>query len=224
VRKAVLLGVLLAVLSAASAFAFDPAELNRLTFVNSTGREIQMVFLSPTDSEYWGPDIIPTDFVLKVGASVDYYVHSPHEVFTYDVLATDGKGSSIEMRDLKLTRGRKQTVTLASTDLKREAPQFTLAMLTVENDTGGQIQYLFMSPADSDAWGADLLTGDTTLQDGESWSISVPVGKEKAPYNFFAEDEDGRAFFFGATLDPSRGTEFSVSIDRSDLSGPGAEE
>jgi hypothetical protein len=223
-RKAVLPGVLLAVLSAAAAFAFDPSELNKLTFVNSTGGEIQMIFLSPADSEFWGPDIIGADFVLEVGGSVGYYVHSPQELFSYDVLATDGKGNSFEMRDLKLTRGKKQTITLTAKDLTSKAPSFTLATLTVDNDTGAEIHYLFMSPADSDAWGADLLSGENTLEDGDSWSISVPVGKEKAPYNFFAEDDEGRAFFFSATLDPSRGTTFSVSIDRSDLSGPGEEE
>ena len=48
---------------AASAFAFNPDELNKITFQNTTGTKIEMIFLSPGDSEYWGPDIIGADYV-----------------------------------------------------------------------------------------------------------------------------------------------------------------
>ena len=52
-RKMVLAAFLFAAVSAASVFAFDPDELNKITFVNDTGTKIEMIFLSPGDSKYW---------------------------------------------------------------------------------------------------------------------------------------------------------------------------
>ncbi|MGA2479209.1 MAG: hypothetical protein ABSG63_10720 [Spirochaetia bacterium] len=222
-RKILLSMVLLGVLSAASAFAFDPAELNRITFVNTTGAQIQTIFLSPGDSMYWGPDIIGADFVLKDGGSIGYYVHYPQSSFDFDVLATDDQGREFVMRGLKMVDGKEQTITLTRKGLDTAATEFTLATVEVENDTGAEIQYLFISPADSDAWGADLLDEENTLADGDSHAIVIPVGKEKAPYNLFAEDGDGKSYFFNVTIDPSKGKEFAVSIEKGDMQAPGGE-
>ena len=219
-RKILLSVMLLAVLSAASAFAFDPEELNRITFVNSTGAKIQMIFLSPGDSEFWGPDIIGADYVLKDGGSIRYYVHYPQSSFNFDVLATDDAGRQFVHRNLKMVDGKEQTITLTRKGLDSTATEFSLATLEVENDTGNEIQYLFISPADSDAWGADLLDAESTLADGDSHAIVIPVGKQKAPYNLFAQDGEGRSYFFNVTIDPSKGKEFTVSIEKGDLQLP----
>jgi hypothetical protein len=222
-RKTLLAAILLAVLSAAAAFAFNPDKLNKITFQNSTGTKIQMIFLSPADSEYWGPDIIGADYVLKDGGSIGYYVHFPHEATTFDVMATDDKGNKFEMRDFKVIAGKEQTITLTRKSLNRTAPDFTLATLAVENDTGHELQYLFISPADSETWGADLLDEERTLADGDSHNIVIPMGTDKVQYNLMATDENDDEYIFNVTINPAKGKEFTVAIDASDLQQSGGE-
>ena len=220
-RKILLPAILLAVLSAAAAFAFDPDELNKITFQNTTGTKIEMIFLSPGDSEYWGPDLIGADYVLKDGGSIGYYVHYPEASFKFDVLATDDQGNKFELRDLNLTDGKESIVKLTSKNLNDTSPDFTLFTLEVTNNTGYEIDYLFISPNDSDAWGADLLDEETTLADGDSHSIVIPVGKDKVKYNLMAADEYDDEYSFDLTLDPKKGYELSVSIEESDLQSGG---
>jgi hypothetical protein len=222
-RKILLPAILLAVLSAAAAFAFDPDELNKITFQNSTGTKIQMIFLSPGDSEYWGPEIIGADYVLKDGGSIGYYIHYPRASSTFDVMATDDKGNTFELRDFKVTDGKDQTITLTRKSLNRTAPDFTLATLEVENDTGHELEYLFISPADSETWGADLLDEESTLADGDSHSILIPMGTNKAQYNLMATDENDDEYIFNVTINPAKGKEFTVAIDASDLQKSGGE-
>ena len=222
-RKTPLAAILFAVLSAAAAFAFNPDELNKITFQNSTGTKIQMIFLSPGDSEYWGPEIIGADYVLKDGGSIGYYVHFPQETTTFDVMATDDKGNKFEMRDFKVTAGREQTITLTRKSLNRTAPDFTLAALEVQNDTGHELQYLFISPADSETWGADLLDEERTLADGDSHGIVIPMGTDKVEYNLMATDENDDEYIFNVTINPAKGKEFTVAIDASDRQESGGE-
>ena len=222
-RKTLLPAILIAVLSAAAAFAFTPDELNKITFQNSTGTKIQMIFLSPGDSDYWGPDIVGADYVLKDGGSIGYYVHYPRSAGTFDVMAIDDRGNKFELRDFKVTDGKEQMITLTRKSLNRTAPEFALATLAVENDTGHELQYLFISPADSEIWGADLLDEESTLADGDSHSIVIPIGKDKVEYNLMATDENDDEYIFNVTINPAKGKEFAVSIDASDLQMSGGE-
>ena len=216
-RKAMMVAAALAVVSASAAFAFDPDELNKITFTNATGTKIEMIFLSPGDSKYWGPDIIGADYFVKDGGSVGYYVHYPDKSFKFDIMATDDKGNRFEMRDFELTDGKEQTVTLTRKSLNKSAPDFNLVTVHVKNSTGQEVQYLFISPNDSDAWGADLLDENTTLADGDTHSIVVPVGKKKVKYNLMAVDDNNREYSFDVTIDPKKGDEFDISVDEGDL-------
>ena len=200
-----------------AAFAFNPDELNKITFLNSTGGKIEMIFLSPGDSDFWGPDIVGADYFLKDGGSLGYYVHYPETSFKFDIMATDDKGNRFELRDFALTDGKEQTVTLTKKSLNKSAPDFNLMTVHVLNSTGKEVEYLFISPDDSDAWGADLLDENTTLADGDTHSIVVPVGKKKVKYNLMAVDADNAEYSFNVTLDPKKGDEFDVTVDAGDI-------
>lgn len=216
-RKIVLASLILAAVSATTAFAFNPDELNKITFQNSTGTKIEMIFLSPSDSDYWGPDLIGADYVLKDGGSLGFYLHYPESSFKFDIMATDDKGNRFELRDLTVTDGKEQTVKFTRKNLNAAAPDFTLATLNVENATGMEMVYLFISPSDSDAWGVDLLDEDTTLPDGETHSIVIPVGTAKVKYNLMAVDENDDEYIFDVSLDPKKDDVFDVTIEESDL-------
>jgi hypothetical protein len=216
-RKVMSMAALLAALAAASAFAFDPRELNKITFQNSTGTKIEMIFLSPSDSEYWGPDIVGADFVVKDGGSLGYYIHYPEKTFKFDIMATDEAGHMFEVYNYVLTDGKESTITFTQKNLNSKAPEFTFATLKVTNNTDHELQYLFISPEDSDAWGVDLLDEETTLPAGDTHSIVIPIGKNKVTYNLMAADENGDEYVFDLTIDPAKGNDFKAAIDTGDL-------
>ena len=215
-KKKVSLAVLF-VLAAVSVFAFDPDELNKITFVNSTGTKIEMIFLSPGDSKLWGPDLVGADYVVNDGASVSYYVHYPDTSFTFDIMATDDRGNKFELRDYRISDGKEGTVRITRESLDSAAPDFKLVTLEVENNTGREIDYLFVSPSDSDAWGCDMLDSETTLADGDSHRIVIPVGKDPVTYNLMAADEDDKEYQFDVKIDPRKGDTLTVSIEPQDL-------
>ncbi len=207
----------LALVCAATAFAFNPDELNKITFQNTTGTKIEMIFLSPGDSQYWGPDIIGADYFLKDGGAIGYYVHYPEKSFKFDIMATDDQGNKFEVRDFLMTDGKEASVKLTRKTLNQEAPDFTLATVHIQNATGHELQYLFVSPNDSDAWGVDLLDEATTVADGDEHSFVLAVGKDTVKYNLMAVDENNDEYKFNMTIDPQAKKEFTWSIDPSDL-------
>ncbi len=218
-RKIIAISLMLVVLSAAAAFAFNPDELNKITIQNTTGTKIEMIFLSPGDSDYWGPDIIGADYVLKDGGSIGYYLHYPEKSFKFDIMATDDNGNKFEQRDIVVTDGKELTLKITKKNLNATAPDFTLATVHFENATGHELQYLFVSPNDSKAWGVDLLDESTTLADGDTHSIVIPIGKNKTKYNLMAVDENNDEYSFNLTLDPAKASkDFTWSIEASDLS------
>ena len=219
-RRVLLATVAFAAVSAASVFAFDPDELNKITFDNSTGSKIEMVFLSPADSKFWGPDIIGADYFLKNGASLGYFVHYPDATFKFDIMATDDDGNEFEVRDFVMTDGNEARVKLTPKSLNKTAPDFTRATVHIDNDTGHEIQYLFVSPSDSDAWGVDLLDEDTTVADGDSHSFVLAVGKDKVKYNLMGVDENNDEYQFNLTIDPRAKKEFTWAIEPDDLVKP----
>ena len=216
-RRIALAALVLAAVSAATAFAFNPDELNKITFQNLTGTKIEMIFLSPGDSKFWGPDIIGADYYLKDGATLGYYVHYPDKSFKFDIMATDDQGSKFEVRDLIINDGREASVKITRKSLNKEAPDFTLATVHIENATGHELQYLFVSPDDSNAWGVDLLDAETTVADGDEHSFVLAVGKDKVKYNLMAVDENDDEYKFNMTIDPKAKKEFTWAVEPSDL-------
>jgi len=216
-RKAFLVAIVLAVLGASAAFAFDPDTLNKVTFENTTGTKIDMIFLSPGDSDHWGPDIIGADYIMKDNSSLGYYVDYPNSSFKFDILAIDDKGNKFEIYDYTMTDGRAATIKLTKKSLNGTAPDFTLKTLEVTNKTGYEIDYLFISAEDTDAWGADLLDEETTLADGDSHSVVIPIGKDKVKYYVMAVDEDDDEYQFSVTLDPSRSSAVNVAVEPGDM-------
>jgi len=216
-RKFMLAAVVFAAVSVAAVFAFSPDELNKITFQNTTGGKIEMIFLSPGDSQFWGPDIIGADYFLKNGATLGYYVHYPDKSFKFDIMATDENGNKFEVRDFEMTDGKEASVNLTPRSLNSTAPDFTLATVHIENNTGHELQYLFVSPSDSDAWGVDLLDEETTVADGDEHRFVLAVGKERVKYNLMAVDENDDVYKFNLTIDPKAKKEFTWSIDPTDL-------
>ncbi|MGA2615426.1 MAG: hypothetical protein ABSG38_18465 [Spirochaetia bacterium] len=216
-HKVLLAAFILAAVSAATAFAFNPDELNTISFDNATGTKVEMIFLSPGDSKFWGPDIIGADYILMDGGSISYYVHYPNTSFRFDIMSTDDKGNKFEIRGFELTDGRAARITLTSKSQKAGTPDFRLASVRIENNTGHEILYLFVSPSDSGAWGVDLLDDETTVANGDSHAFVLPVGRDKVTYCLMGVDENNNEYKFDITIDPKTRKEFTWAIEPGDL-------
>jgi hypothetical protein len=214
-QRAPLAAVLIATVFATTAFAFNPDELKRITFVNTTGTTIEMILVSPGDSRLWGPDIIGADYILKNGASISYYMHCQDKSLTFDVLAADDRGNKLEIRNVALADGNESTVALTAKRMTR-APDYTPVAVRIDNSSGHEMQYLFVSPSDSAAWGVDLLDAETTLPPGGSYSFVLIAGREKVRYNVMGVDENNGEYQFAITIDPRASKEFAWAIEPGD--------
>ena len=63
---------------------------------------------------------------------------------------------------------------------------------TLVNSTGVEIHALYVSPADQEEWGSDIL-GKETLADGESAEITFSPKEESAKWDLRVEDGKGNS-------------------------------
>lgn len=77
--------------------------------VNQTGVEIDKVFISPSDVDEWGSDILGQD-TLPSGQSVEIKFSRSEKAAKWDLRIEDSKGTSIEWEDLNLLEISKVTL------------------------------------------------------------------------------------------------------------------
>lgn len=196
---------------ATTSMAFDSSKLNKLTIINATGRTISYLFISPGDSEHWGPDMLGTD-TLANGASVSYYMHYPRSSGAFDIMAVDGNGQRYEVRNFALRDGTEGRIRLTSAHAtERKSPDVTWVKIT--NRSGYDINYLFFSPSDSTMYGADILGSTRTLPNGSSYEFSVLKSGGRVSYDVWAADTDDDDYKKTVTVDFSQSSqEFIITL------------
>ncbi len=214
---AVLTVLMLLTVPVPDGFAFDPGKLNKISFENGTGTKIDLIFVTPADSKFWGPDLIGADYYLNVGETISYYVYYPDPSFGFDMKGTDDNRNSCDIRDFEVIDGKEVRVTLKSESFVTPAPDTTLATVHIENRTGHEILYLFVSPPDSKAWGVDLLDEETTVADGRSHSFVLSVGRERLVYNLMGVDENNDEYRFDIAIDANAKKTYTWAIEPRDL-------
>ena len=211
-----LIPALLAVLAAAPASAVNPDNLNRITFENRTGDSIRYIFLSPSDSVYWGTDILGSTRVLADDNDLAFYIHYPDQCNEFDIYAVGSDDNAYLVYDHEICDGTEETIRLNQRNLDENAPSFDFTTVTIENDTSYELWYIFFSPGDSNMWGVDQLDEETILNPGEAVSLLLPIGDEAVRYDVRAVDEDDDTYTFYVEIDPDR-DEHVYSIVNGDL-------
>ena len=201
---------------AVSVFGIDPANLNRVTFINNTGYDLAYLFFSPGDSDYWGADILGTTRTLAGGEKIGFYIHYPEFSSTFDVLAIDEDGDAYLIWNYEISDAEPAVieVTLDNLEGGYDLPQ--LATVNLVNQTGYDIWYIFFSPGDSDMWGVDMLDDETILEDGDAVSLFVPVTDVATRYDFQGVDVDEDTYQFWVEISDSD-LEYTWAIEFSDL-------
>ena len=207
--------LLLAVFSSAHA-GINPEHLNLVTFENRTGGTIKYLFLSPGDSNFWSTDILGSSRVLNEDSSIGFYIHYPNECDDFDFMAIDTAGNAFVLYDFRICDGTEPKIPLYSNALQDSAPEMDLGEVTIVNDTGYDIHYLFFSPSDSQMWGVDQLDMDTILTPGQSVSLLLPLESYEVSYDVQAVDEDTDSYTFSVSLDNSENA-YQVAVEMSDI-------
>lgn len=194
-------------------FAFNPDELNSITFQNNTGYDIWYIFLSPGDSDYWGPEILGAERILEDGESLGFYIHYPDYTNTFDIMAIDDDGYTFILWDFEISDDYPAELTFEFEDLLEDDPGLEYITLNLTNETV-PVHYLMISPEDSNMWGVDLLDEYTILNSDETFGVLVPVGDATATYNVLAVDEDMDEYYFDLHLNSRYGDVYeSITLD-----------
>ncbi len=198
-------------------FAFDPSWLNNIVFFNGTSNDIEYIFLSPGDSEYWGPEILNSERVLESRSDLGFYIFYPDECNDFDILAIDSNGDSLTIFDYTICDGVEETIAFSKRDMSEEEPYFEYVTLDIYNDIETEIYYIFVSPADSNMYGVDLLDEVTTILPGDYLSLLIPIGEGDVDYDVMAVDEYNDTYSFSYTISLDYGTEQEVLIEMGDM-------
>ena len=87
-KKVILTGILLTL----AAFALSAQNLPSIRIVNNTGYSIYSLYVSPSDSDLWGDDLLEED-ILENGQTFTYRLPKPlNEKNVYDIGAEDEDG------------------------------------------------------------------------------------------------------------------------------------
>ena len=198
-------------------FAFDPAWLNSMVFFNGTSNDIEYIFMSPGDSDFWGPEILNSERVLESRDNLGFYIYYPDECNDFDILAIDSNGDALYIYEYEICDGVEETIAFSKRDMAEEAPDFDFMELEIYNQIETEIYYMFVSPADSNMYGVDLLDEVTTILPGDTLSLLVPIGDDIVDYDFMAVDEYNDTYSFSYSLDPAYGYLTEIAVEMSDI-------
>jgi hypothetical protein len=144
-----------------------------LTLVNSSSSAVCYIYISLSTESTWGDDWLGASETISSGDSREFEVAAG----TYDLRAADCNRNTLDERYGVSIAGA-LIWTVAGT-----GGQPGSVTVTLRNNSGQTVCYVYISPSTSSEWGDDWL-GSDTVGDGSSYSFNVAVGS----YDFKAED------------------------------------
>lgn len=140
-------------------------------FVNLTGKQINKLYMTTTNTEDWGTNILGTG-VLKNNYTLSLEIAFA-KTTKYDVLAVYSDGSEGEFRNLSFSNATRDggTIVLKSGSISLY-PLINLP-ITFVNNTGLSITSLKASSSLVDAWSGNLLS--STLSNNGSRAVVFPM-------------------------------------------------
>lgn len=141
--------------------------------VNQSSYEICYLYISPTDSQDWGPDWLGHN-TIPSGSTHTLQV----PLGTYDLRAED-----CDHNPLNIQNG----ISVKVDGITWTLNDVTEASLTLENKLDIPICQVFISSSGNTDWGADWLGENEVIPPGGSYTFSLPEGV----YDLSARDCDG---------------------------------
>jgi hypothetical protein len=146
--------------------------------VNQSSVPICYVYISPINADNWGDDQLGSREIVDTGMQRDF----EFEPGLYDVLLLDCDGNELQ-DSRRIEVGAETVATFSGSDLRVKSQPADgstnnagLPTLTIENNTGKTICYVFISPSDARTWGEDQLGETETIAAGATRSWELPPG------------------------------------------------
>lgn len=202
---------IIGVLATASVAAFSPSDLDQATLSNDTGYEILWMFVTPTDTDQIGADILERD-TLPAGESFDFLAHSDTD---YRIIAID---EDYDYFEKTVDFRQNANVSLTMDDFQGHYGEPGIARINVTNDLGDwDIEYLFLT-LDYGSWGVDVLDATTIMTPGETYSFDVEAS-DMLLLDVYAVDEDGDIYKAVTGVDRvlpggTRDYDFNFTLDK----------
>ncbi len=216
ITRSVVLAVVLAVIATVQLQAFEPAGLNQVTFVNRTGYEMQYIFFSPEDSDYWGADILGAERVLADREEVRFFVSYPEQCARFDFLGIDEDLDTYSAMGFELCDDAPRTFIIDMELFEGDMGEPEFSALQLENTLDNDIYFLFVSPSDSGIWGVDVLDSQSIFAPGESVEVLVLLGSD-GRFDIMAVDAAMESYSFSIQLEEQG--QYQFLIEESDRDG-----
>jgi len=140
--------------------------------VNNSGKAINEVYASPSNTRNWGHDRLGNE-VIPAGAS--YIIRIPIDGnCVFDVRVVYQGGSADERRNVNTCNLTDFVVGGGAARPPAAAqgnPSFNLV-----NQSGRRIEQFYASPSSAQGWGSDRL-GDNTISAGQTFAVRLPLGE-----------------------------------------------
>ena len=135
-----------------------------VTLINNTGYTIYYVYISETASSSWGSDLLRSDQVVRNRESVTLDLPNPR-ASQYDIRLVDADGDQYTKMDVTVRAGSRLEFTIS--DIRYPS-------VTIVNNTGHTINFLYTVPPGADEIGDDRLRSDQVIRNGQSVSVQLP--------------------------------------------------
>ncbi|MDR0313143.1 MAG: serine protease [Treponema sp.] len=155
---------------------YQNTQVASINITNNTGYTVWYVYISPVSSSSWGEDRLRSDQVLRNGQSVTISSLPPSSNNRYDIRLVDSDDDSYTKMNVLVRQN--QTIEFTFDDFDRapsaSAPEYDGPLITIVNNTGYEVWYVYISPTTSEYWGQDRLQSNQVLPNGQSVSLSLP--------------------------------------------------
>jgi len=168
-----------------------------MTVVNRTGYTGWYLYISPASDTNWGPDRLGEE-VLRNGRSITLRNIPASRDNLYDVRLVDEDEDSYTKWNVRILPN--QSIEFSFDDFDSDTQQsasesFDGPPVTIINNTGYTIYYIYISPVTSETWGTDRLASDQVLSGGHSVTLRLPFPLSAGnKYDIMLEDSEGDTY------------------------------
>lgn len=167
-----------------------PAVAENITVINKTGYTIYFLEISGASSYDWGDDYLGEDVLLD-GDNIQIPIDD-FDSCELDIRATDEDDDVYVKWEFNSCERKKVVFTL--NDLYVDEELSSIQDFTIQNDTGFDIHYIYVSPDYSDGWEEDVLNADEILSAGDSYDVTFSGYDDYCSFDVRMIDEDGDSY------------------------------
>ncbi|MHB9296564.1 hypothetical protein PilKf_02337 [Pillotina sp. SPG140] len=165
-----------------------------ITIVNNTGYTVYYLYISQSTATEWEEDILG-DAVISNGDSINVRLAEPLTTANrYDIKLVDIDGDSYTKWNVLIHE--KSRIIFSLDDIDTEDFELTARMpsVTIVNNTGYTVYYLYISQSTATEWEEDIL-GDAVISNGDSINVRLAEPLTTANrYDIKLTDEDGDTY------------------------------